>query len=365
LEDVSITIGVHNTGDELNEYVLEIFISKDGKVKDENSFTFSLQPDKGITFSPTFTPTDVGQHEIAVKLYDKYKTVLFDTKISDVIVISDIGPFDLSLDVLSRTVKPNDEVPLIVSMKNIGIKGTDVKIALSMDCLEQEDIYKDFFVFIKGSAGLDKSLTITACNEEGLRRVTAKLILLDQTFAESLNQVVINRTHYDFDIEFPRHIKIRQGESKIFDVYIKNTANITVNNLRMIIENIPFEWTRTIPLIVVRAKPTETIMFIANISVPKDATIIEYPIKIAIGSDETLVQKDSTLEVVAAKFIEKEEITPGEPAPGPVPLPYTLILKVGVASALVLIAIVILRRIALKRKKPRKGVARKVKDMVR
>jgi len=278
-------------------------------------------------------------------------------------VISDIGPFDLSLDVLSRTVRPNDEVPLIVSMKNIGVKGTDVKIAVNMDCLEQEDIYKEFFVYVKGgSGGLDKSLTITACNEEGLRHITAKLILFDHTFAESLNQVVIDRTHYDFDIESPDSLKIKQGESKVFDVYIKNTAEINVNNLRMVVEIIPLEWTTILPSIIVNIKPNATVMFIVNISVPQDASVIEYPAKIAIGSDETLIQKDFSLEVISGEFVatEEPEVSPLIPEK----LQYQLIIIFIVGIVVVAALIVILRKSKTRKGRGKKAL-RRVKDITR
>lgn len=305
-EDFIINLDVRNTGDKLNEYVLDIFISKDGQVKDENHFTFHLHPNKGIIFSPTFMPISVGKYKIVTKLYDKYKTILYDTKIAEIDVISDVGPFDLSLDVITRKVRPGYEIPLIVRMKNIGVKGTDIKIAVSINCFEQRDIYKDFFVFLKGSGEVDKSLTIPACNEEGSRDVTAKLILFNYVYAESLSQVFINHTYYDFYAEFPKLIKIRQGESKVFDVLVKNTAEITVNNLRLMIEHIPLEWIRITPPTIINIKPGESAMFIVNISVPQDATIIEYPITMMIGSDETLVQKDSTLEVITGEVVPEE-----------------------------------------------------------
>lgn len=306
-EDFIINLGVRNTGDELTEYVLDVFVSKDGQVKYENHFTFQLHPNKGIIFSPTFMPISVGKYKIVTKLYDKYKAILYDTKIEEIDVVSDVGPFDLSLDVITRKVRPGYEIPLIVRMKNIGIKGTDIKIAVSINCFEQRDIYKDFFVFLKGSGEVDKSLTIPACNEEGSRDVTAKLILFDYVYAESLSQVFINHTYYDFYAEFPKLIKIRQGESKVFDVLVKNTAGITINNLRLMIEHIPLEWIIITPPTIISIKAGESAMFIVNISVPRDATIIEYPITMMIGSDETLVQKDSTLEVITAEVVGPEE----------------------------------------------------------
>jgi len=360
LEEFIINIGVQNTDNKTNDYILDVFVSKEGQVKDENSFAFSLKPDRGVLFSPRFTPNAVGKYEIFAKLYDKYKVVVYHTRILDVNVISDIGPFDLSLDALSRTVGPNKEIPLIVSMKNVGLKGTDAKIDVRIDCLDQEDIYKDFFVFLKGNSDLEKFLTLTACNEEGRRNIMSKLILFDHTFAESLTQIVINDTYYDFDIEFPKLIKIKQGESKTFGVFIKNTAEISLNNLRLVIENIPLEWTKINPATIVNIRPNDTAVFLVNISIPQDASVIEYPIVITIGSDETLVQKDSTLKVITGEFVAPE-VELGLLIPEELRHKLT-ILTVGIALGAL---IVILYKLTIrKRRRSKKEVLIKIKDMI-
>lgn len=307
LDDFAINIGVRNKADNDIEYSLDMFIIKDGQVKDESSFTFQLDSDKGILFSPTFAPISVGQYEIVVKLYDKYKSVLYDTEISQIDVVSDIGPFDLIIDVLSRTVMPGDDVPLIVRMKNAGIKGTDVKIDVSMDCINQSSSHKEFFVFLGQKESLDKSLTIKACNEEGLHDVTAKLLLFDTIFVESLNQIFVNRTYFDYEVRTPNIIEIRQGEYEVFDVYIKNTAEVTVHNLKLAIENIPLEWISVNPSTIIKIEPNETAMFIVNVSIPADAPAETYPLVISVGSDETLIKQDSNLKIITGRIPAAEE----------------------------------------------------------
>lgn len=361
LEEFKINIGVRNPSTTLNEYLLEVLISKEGEVKDHSPFSFQLHPSKAITFSRGFTLTDAGKHEVVIKLYDKYKSVLYDTEILEITVLSDIGPFDLSLEAITRTVRPGSEVPLIVSMKNTGIKGTDVKISVSMDCLNQEDMHKDFSVFVKGGGEVAKSLTITACDEEGRRRINAKLVLFNHTFAESLNQIFLNRTYYEFQIETSRLVKIKQGESKIVDVYIKNTADITVSNLKLVVKDVPFEWTSTIPSIIISLRPNGTAVFLVNISIPNDAAVIEYPIEFAVGSDEMLVQKESTLKVisgdVAAPIAEARPLIDA--------YQYQLIIII-IAGATVLTVIVLLRRsMALKAQRRKKSALTKAKDMIR
>lgn len=371
LDNVIVNIGVRNAGDELDEYVLDVFISQDGHVKDNSTFTFSLQSGKGVVLSPTFTPAAVGMYKILTKLYDRYKTALYDTEILEINVISDIGPFDLSLDVLSRIVRPNDEVPMTVRMKNVGIKGTDVKIAVSMDCFEKEDMYKDFFVFVRGNGSADTSLTLTACEEEGLHHITAKLILFEHTFAESRNQIFINRTHYDFYVDAPTLIAIRQGESKVFDVYIKNTAEVTINNLRIIVEYVPIEWISIIPSAIITLKPNETAMFLVNLSIPKDASVIEYPIKIAIGSDETLIQKGSTLKVLSGELVRPKEGE--EEIAGEIGLPFSefqnQLIIFSAIGLVTLLLILVLRKVTGKGgrgvQQRKKEALSKAKDMIR
>jgi len=357
-EEFTISTGVRNTGDMLDSYVLDLFISKSGQVKDENSFAFSLHPKEKVVLSPTFTLVATGDYEIVAKLYDKYKSVLYDTKISKIKLASEIGLFDLLLDMLSKRVRPNEEVPLMLTIKNAGLKGTDVKVSVGIDCVEQ-DAYKDFFIFLKGEEEVSKHLTITACNEEGMRVITAKVSLFENTFAQSLTQIFINRTYYDFDVDFPNIIKIKQGESKAFDVSVKNTAKVSLNNLRAVVEGIPADWTKIMPSVVISIKPDETAMFIVNISVPEDAAVVEYPIKIAVGSDEALVTGGSTLKVVTGEFVG-----PSPASDASKEFQYLLITIIIAAAVILLVAIVVWRKLAAKKGRYIGEMLTKLKDSI-
>ena len=104
-------------------------------------------------------------------------------------------------------------------------------------------------------------------------------------------------------------------------------------------------------------------MFIVNISVPQDASVIEYPAKIAIGSDETLIQKDFSLEVISGEFVVTEEL---EVSPLiPEKLQYQLIIIFIVGIIVVVALIMILRRSRSKKSRGEKKALKRVKDIMR
>jgi hypothetical protein len=359
LEDLKINVGVQNTGTESGDYALDVFVIKNGQIKYDTSFEFSLRPGKGVLFSPTFTPASIGEYEIVTKIYDKYRSVLYHTKLLKIEVTSDIGPFDLELDTLSKTVIPGRDIPLIVRMKNAGFKGTDVKIAVEMDCINQSDVRKEFFVFLGQGSTLDKSFTIKTCDEEGLRDITSKLILFDTTLVESLSQVFLNRDHVDFEVTTPKILEIRQGGHEIFDVYLKNTAEVTVTNLKLAIENIPLDWFSVNPSTIVKIEPNETAMFIVNVSIPNNAPTERYPIVIAVGSDQTLIEHASSLDIISGYLVDQES---EEDTLEPKEIQYeSIIIFVGVVAVIALI--VILRRDRRPQSHDKRRLL-KIKDMI-
>jgi len=298
LDTVVATISLRNLQDRQNDFVLRTFVSKDGQVLEENEFGLDLAANRGMSMTLEFLPTKIGTYTVVAKLFNKDKTVLYSEKILGVEVVSDIGPFDLQLDVLSRTIRPGYEIPLLLTMKNMGISGTEVKVAISMDCASQGRIYKDFSVFLKGSGSLDKSLSIPACSEEGYHEISAKIIMFDGVVAQSTSSVFINNTQHDIYVRAPALIEIRSGSSKVFDIYVRNDDAKPMSNVRVIINGIPQEWVSATPEVVMNVAPNESALFIVNVSAPSDSVSAEYPFFMSIGGDEVLAQKEATLKVL-------------------------------------------------------------------
>jgi len=361
MEDATITVAARNLQNQQNDYVLRTFVSKDGQVLEENDFTFSLNAMKGTSMTLMFSPTKIGTYSVVAKLFDKYKTVLYSEKVLDVDVSSEIGPFDVQLDVLSRTIRPGYEIPLLLTMKNTGTSGTDVQVAISMDCAGQGRIYKDFSVFLEGLGMLGKSLSIPACSEEGYHEITAKIVMFNGVLAQSTSSVFINSTQRNVYLRAPQYVEIVKNSSKVFDVYIRNDDAKAISNVRAIINGIPPEWLRIDPASVNTIEPNQSAIFIVNVSVPADAGSAEYPFTISLGGDETLSQTESVLNVIEAAGGGTQAA--GQEAPA-----YSASFALQAAAALVLagaIAVVAWWFVEMRPSKSRRIILMKVKDMIR
>lgn len=308
LQTMTINVGVKNTGNLPANFKLKIFVIKDGQIKHQNSFEFDLQPGKTVSFSSSYVPDDIQEFEILAKLYDKYETELYDSKMLKFNVISDIGPFDLFVEPLTRIVKPGEELPISLTLINKGEKGTDVKIRVEVLCLNSTPL-NEFLVFLEPKSSLEKIVSVPTCKEEGLYAVSSNLVLFNKTWVSAMNQFIINKTSFELTLKFPEKIEVQQGESKVFDVAIKNLASSMVTNLKLLIEKIPSEWYSIKPDSITKIEPNETVLFIVNLSIPKDAVAKEYPITIIVAANEVYKKDNSVLKVLSVEAEEIEKIS--------------------------------------------------------
>jgi len=302
LENVSMDIKVKNTGRSYADFKLELFITKEGKIKYRRTFSFGFEQGMSLSFSPSYLPDDIGEYEILAKLYDKNKLILYDSKILKFIVISEVGPFDLSMEVLTRNIRPREDLPVILRISNKGEIGTDVKVKVEIFCFDSSSLLNEFFVYLESKSSLDKLVSIPTCSEEGLHLISSEVILYNKTWISSKNQFFIRELYLQLFLKVPETFEIKQGESKVFDVLVENPSNSSVHDLKLVMEKLPLEWADIKPYTIVEIKPNETVLFIVNLSIPKDAQPIEYPIKMTAGSTEVLAKKDSTLKILAASF---------------------------------------------------------------
>jgi len=337
-ESLTITAGVQNNGNEEYGYKLIILVVKDGQIKENFEYPFNLKPGRSISFSPTYIPDDIGVFEIVAKLYDKYETALIDSKIVTFSSISDIGPFDLILDVLSNVARPTQSIPAILTLENNGEKGTDVEVRVEMDCINQMDITQTFFIFLEAGSTLDKKVVLPACNEIGIHDISAEIILYNKTWISSMNQILLNESYLEVSYHPLDIFRIDAGESKIFDLSVKNSGNVKISNLKILIEDIPLEWFKITPSSITEISPNETVVFLINFSIPSDATPKNYSIKIDASTDQALEKQDSTLEITSlAAYPVSEETGKG----GSVSLPITSFIKSNLTIIIIVIGVVI------------------------
>lgn len=305
-ESLTITVGVENNGNEAYDYKLLVLVTKDGKIKETLEYPFNLKAGRGISFSPTYIPDDIGRFEIIAKLYDKYETKLIDSKIVKFSSLIDIGPFDLSIDVPAKTVRPGQTAPTILTLENMGEKGTDVEVRVEMNCINQQDIVKTFFIFLEAKSAKDKMVTLPTCNEVGIHEISAQIILFNKSWTSSMSQILLNESYIELFFQPLSTFKIKAGESKVFDLSVKNFGNMKINNLKVLIEGIPLSWVKITPESIIETGPNQTVLFLINISVPDDIKLQKYPITIAAAADQTLQKEDSMLEITSLA-IQKTE----------------------------------------------------------
>jgi hypothetical protein len=299
-EEVSINIGIENTGNSYNEYRLKVYVSKEGQIKYEEKFLFGLQPGRSLFISPLFVPDDIGEFEVVVKLYDKYEVELYDMSMIRFVVISRIGPFDISVDVLTRMVKPGEDLPAVLSITNMGERGTDVKVRVEILCFNQSSIFSEFYVFLESKSSLDRLVSLPVCQEVGMHMISSDVIFLNRSWVTAKTHFFINETFLKLVLRSPDIIEVEQGGSRVFDVFVENPSNSVVHGLKLAVERIPIEWVKLEPKTIVEVKPNETVLFIVNLTIPSDFQPKEYPISIIAGAAEVLAKEKSTLRVLEA-----------------------------------------------------------------
>lgn len=286
LDNVTVTIEVTNTGSDTAPYSLKLTILNEGRILDNDSFTFTLKPGGKISFSPTYSPQTIGQYEIVVELFDKYGMQKFDSNIADMNVVSTIGPFDLSIDIPSNIVEPSSRIPALLSITNMGEKGTDVDVELSIPCINESSITKEFFVFVGSHSTYESNVPIDSCNEYGAHRIDAKVKLFNKTWISASSIFFENDTVSNIDFDAPDSISLHSGDQVSYVVRLTNIGSSEIHNVKLIIGKLPVSWAEIEPDAIAALKPNNTGVFLVNITIPSDATAQNFTFGFYAASDE-------------------------------------------------------------------------------
>jgi len=301
LDNVTFIIQTKNTGTEATEYNLQLTISNEGQILDKENFSFSLKAGQAITFSPTFSPDTIGQYQVLVELFDKYGTKKFDSRIENINVVSTIGPFDLSIDIPSNVMRPGERIPALLSISNMGEKGTDVDVELAIPCLNQSTITKEFFVFIGSHSTYGANVPMDSCNEYGTHEIEASIILFNKTWITASSRFYESNSIIDIAFDVPDAITLSPGAQNHYGIYVKNNGQIPIHNLKLIISKIPVQWASIRPEIITEVNPSETVIFIANITAPSDAAPQNFTFGFYAASDEVLKRIQSNFILLPLK----------------------------------------------------------------
>ncbi len=296
-EDMDLFIGVNNPDENIRNYLLEVEFVKEGKIVASQEFTFSLQGSKKITFTPTFVAQDIGRHEIIVKLYDKFRIDLYDTKIISFDSISNIGPFDIVLETLTNRVRPNFLLPTRIILTNMGQKGVDVEVRVSINCPNGKSV-QTATVFSPSKEETELLMSTQACEQDGLYEAEGSIILFNKTWITSSSSFFVNSSYVQLDIDITENITIRPGDSWVVPVTVRNNGNEIANDLKFVVQRVPAGWQTITPASIAEIRPNETVIFIINITVPRDAEAKSYEARMTAVSRETLERKIIRLEVL-------------------------------------------------------------------
>lgn len=301
-KNVSINFAVKNTGNARQTFKIKILVMKNGNVIKQSDGFLSVYPGQEKGNSSDFYPEESGSYEILAKLYDKYETSLLDMFSMKMDARSEIGPFDLIISPLTRKVLKGDELPVLLTIINKGVSGTDADINLSIRC-QNYSISDGFAVFAPPDRQVDKILTMPVCNEDGARNIESSLTIGGRIYAISTAQFYVNETISTMDMRLPNDFLIEQGGTKLLDISVRNMAPYALHNARLFSEGIPSDWLFIQPDSIPEIKQNETAIFLLTVNVPKNAEARTYSARFIASSDELSNRMASVLKVMQADVI--------------------------------------------------------------
>jgi uncharacterized membrane protein len=323
LSDATLTVSVQNPSSQSQSYYMQIQVTKNGNVVNEQDFTFALDSIKSISFNPTFVPQDIGELDVVVRLYDKFKINLYDTKVTKLNVVSHLGPFDIIIDPLTNVIRPSYLLPIHLTLENMGTRGTDASVQLSINC--PTPVTQSLTVFLPGGNTSERLVSMQSCRQEGLYDITASIVIFNQSWVSSSSQFAVNSSYIQLDYTVPDTITLEPEQTYSFLVEVTNSGNQKITELYFVIQQIPLSWQETSPVSVNELDPGQKALFLVNITVPSDAAIGSYPLRMDAAANEALERKFSTLNVISASAT-----LPNIPAS--VPSTYTLVLILAISA---------------------------------
>lgn len=291
-------ITIENLGEEKQAYKLKLLVSHEGKVKNEKEVGFTLYPKDEIEMSLHHVPVNIGTYTLISKITDKYGTKTYAKEIKQVNVSSQIGPFDLSVEPLAGRAKIDSEIPILNTIKNMGVEGSDVKIRTTIDCEGSGDRYKEFWVFASPSGEpIQEIISLPTCGGTGIRDISSELVYRGETWIESTAQVVLKRSLPSLELGTPSDVEVKKGETEQFEVTVLNQGKTTINHGKLRLQHIPSSWYSVEPSSILKLRSGESGLFLVEVSIPENAEARKYPVEFSLGSDETLVTEGSSLKV--------------------------------------------------------------------
>ena len=310
-DHMNVTVEVENNLNQGQNLRLTILVLKDGLVDSSLDKTFYLDGQKKIIIPFSHYIEKVGSHEMVFKLYTKESNNLLDTKILNTIATSELGPFDLSIDT-PDSVKPGMKIPITIKTANNRQIGSDIDLKITIKCSNQRDIVNEFVFYLDSMKEDQRVAAVNTCEkEEGLHSAYAEMIFYNRTLLSAISQFYTKESSLELFISTNQKLEVTSGSSQAFDVNIRNPNNVSLENLNLIISNIPSSWYDVNPSRISKLAPNESGIFIVNFHVPTITTSSSYPITIYAASSQLLSSVPIDLKINnLVSAIEKPSLIP-------------------------------------------------------
>ena len=299
-EDSEITIRIRNKGDADESFKVKLYVMKGGIVKLEEYFDFELKAGEMWMGTLKFVPDSLGEHKIRAEVWDDYGYILYDAETIDMMVKSEIGPFDASLDIITTFPYPGKEMIALMTVANRGMEKMDVVVNYK---IEGTDISGEYTMFLESESESSKPIFLTAPSELGLHTLNAEVWYLGSLVASSFGKFFVNPEETMPRLEMrgvPSAMKIEQGGSESLSIVVDNIGNASIHDLQIIPKGIPLNWLKRWPSFSHEVEPNGSRIFIVSLDIPEDAHAGEYPIEFISAAKEISSRESSDLVVLEA-----------------------------------------------------------------
>jgi hypothetical protein len=100
-------------------------------------------------------------------------------------------------------------------------------------------------------------------------------------------------------LEYPETVKIKQGESKLFNIIVKNTGNLPLSNLKLYISTTSLLDIEINPKQVFKLVPNQSTIFLISVNTSEKTPVGNYSFDFQAVSDEVREEKSILLEIVS------------------------------------------------------------------
>jgi len=262
------------------------------------------------------------------------------------------GPFDLKLTLLENEVYLSDYLDFEVTMINMGEVSQDVIFeywvtdssnntwfyaseALYSASLTNQSVTRSAYIYSSQNLGfhtLHGRLTFDSVQPAATSNVTFNVVqAANESIPEIPPEVIVigggesggggggqnEETEivpfdYTYNItitDYPSQVSLVKGWTGLETIKIKNTGNILLGNISLIVIGIPTPWITIKPEKINELKPAETSVFEVEFNIPKSAEVMDYDIIWFVKADYANDQKSAVLSVFNSQIdLFQEEI---------------------------------------------------------